>query len=233
MQGQEAMWGLTLFPTHIENTFKSINLKTQNPETKSSLFLIPIILPQEQVTWLCPVHLRQQPPPTLGIISGLWCLKDLYFLAIHLIHSHKRHTAFDIQIGKEKIQLKMNLLKALKQQDGSQSHQGAWLALPYGCCWIPRSKMYEELCHGRDQQRMETIVQKAVTLLLRHTHSKTHHKNPISAHRGQLHKSRVPSTSSKCQQQGLGSCSRAVHQVCLAPSGLPQALCNPLVFLHS
>lgn len=31
------------FFTHIENTFKSINLKTQNPETKPLIFLIPTI----------------------------------------------------------------------------------------------------------------------------------------------------------------------------------------------
>lgn len=158
--------------------------------------------------------------------------EGLVFLShVHLIHSNKRHTAFDIQIGKERLRLKMNLLKAPKQHDGSQSHQGAWLALPYGCYWIPRSKMYEELCDGCDRQRMETIVWKAVTLLLKHTHSKTHHKNHISTHRGQLNKSRVPSISSKWQQ-GLGSCSWAVHLVCLAPSRLPQVLCNPLVFLY-
>lgn len=43
MQGQEAMWGLTFFFIHIENTFKSINLKTQNPETKPLIFLVPTI----------------------------------------------------------------------------------------------------------------------------------------------------------------------------------------------
>lgn len=152
----------------------------------------------------------------------------LVFLSrVHPIHSNKWHTAFDIQTGKERLRLKMNLLKAPKQQDGSQSHQGAWLALPYGCYWSPRSKMGEELCYGCDWQRKETIVRKAVTLLLKHTHSKTHHKNHISTHRGQLNKSRVPSTSSKWQQ-GLGSCSWAIYLVCLAPSRLPRSCVIPL-----
>lgn len=79
---------------------------------------------------------------------------------------------------------------------------------------------------------METIVPKVVILLLKHTHSKTSHKNHISTHRGQLNKSRVPSTSSKWQGLGLLllSCSSGLFGSLMAPPGFMQLTCFSSAF---
>lgn len=87
--------------------------------------------------------------------------EGLVFLShVHLIHSNKRHTAFDSQIGKERLQLKMNLLKAPKQHDGSQSHQGAWLALPYGCYSIPDQRCMRNFVMGVTGREWKLLSEK-------------------------------------------------------------------------
>lgn len=61
----------TFFFIHMENTFKSINLKTKNPETKSLIFPVPKISTSGAGYTIVPFAFGATTTTKKGIILGL------------------------------------------------------------------------------------------------------------------------------------------------------------------